>query len=1133
MAKSAIDWRSRNSINLRPGNFSPMCQESSGPAFTVHVGAVTRSAGVETAVLTDVGGTTWQGGNTVDVFVANSTAVLANVRIYYPQLGAGSLTVSPNIGWTVAVEDQVEIPTGANVTVVIDPITNNLPAWDATFTTVLEGRVSLAADQVEGGTVDISQLLSEANLVHEAVSDEEEVFLRVHQVTGNGVVKHSGSALAVGDVISTGGQISWDAATSTNDNEITLLVVYAIDSFGGESESPASLKGKTPVTIAGFEIITSGDPNGINGPVGVQLLGAADAVLGESEWFGGQPIDYVILADGTVSTIRIFHFAASNGDPGDSYVDYAVGVGVPVATDQIVAVTWVDSETPDHSPTITTFDLYEDLEFTPADPVVAQVFTYAGIIGDAGIQDSDVGGEIILTVNAAMAPPGYAIVKLNDVDVTGQSLLWMRAGDTLSVAPTVLSASNPVTAATVLACDAYGSFAAGQLLFTVHFDNAVTSSWSYHDSNLGPYRFRLLTAGDSPLTAWSSSFSDGATIVATASGTATKVEIEYFPADIGDMFSRTEEVAITPLVVVADFPVILSLGPPTANAAPTWTNPGLLHDAEVGELLTLTYADLVSLTGATDADGGSEVIFELQGVIEGMELNGSPVSGTIHVVSGDEITFTPTEDFEVTLADVYIVDQYRKVTASFPLRLYPAPTGFFAMNTILRPAMAGKRWSNTGGSTPQNTPGGVVNALTNDGVDGGLAVSTGFTAGFLLADDNGTMVLDGRGSTRVLGIDVDSGPSAAMSFAVLCRGQLVDRNAGSRQFPLTFTGTSDGSIGTHLWLYSQEYGLTWGNGTENWGLGGNASPAIDDSWHLVIGTREDLGGGAGTWTARVDRIPWDTSSVGAATTVDRFNLGGPFHGFVGFACCDRAVTWDAAFITKLENYLFAVHAAQLPATVDRSGVTCSDSTMTMQTCFSTNSSGVWAPEMHNCGIIARGLKDSRGFGVFYSNAWIGKQTSHHRTTADLDRIEGCLLRSSGDKLLILKTGVNDGYFAGLTAAQCWAQQAGLIDDVRARVPDVIVLVEHPNDGNPGTWGGGYPAFRAALCVEIDDLTNQATSVYTPGTTLSNPVGLPFGSPGRLSSYFSNPGVDDLHEVGPGQVESGGCILADAEGMIAP
>jgi hypothetical protein len=145
----------------------------------------------------------------------------------------------------------------------------------------------------------------------------------------------------------------------------------------------------------------------------------------------------------------------------------------------------------------------------------------------------------------------------------------------------------------------------------------------------------------------------------------------------------------------------------------------------------------------------------------------------------------------------------------------------------------------------------------------------------------------------------------------------------------------------------------------------------------------------------------------------------------------------------------------------------------------------------------------------------------------LARIAALLNLGGSKKVLALYTGVNGIYSGGLTAAQEYAEITGLIDDIRALVPDVIVLVEPPGDGDPGVWGAGYPALRATLVGLI--AAGAGASGYTYGTMASDPVGYAWGTPGRDSSYY--PTSDGLHCVGPGMDREAAVAITDLAALL--
>ena len=468
----------------------------------------------------------------------------------------------------------------------------------------------------------------------------------------------------------------------------------------------------------------------------------------------------------------------------------------------------------------------------------------------------------------------------------------------------------------------------------------------------------------------------------------------------------------------------------------------------------------------------------------------------------------------------------------------PIPTEL-TNSDILFDAIDSSKFSDTSGTTPQTTLGNEIKAVTNLGTLGGLLSSTGFssTRGPLLAQDSGSgyPLLDfrpsGAAAERVIGCGVSSGATGNLTIYTVFKCQLAS-GWGNGGFPWSLIGTSNATLDFPLFAASKTYDCTLGNGTENTGLAGNVNPFIDEGWHIGVFRRTATGGSNGTWDIWVDGAKTDTANVSGATTIARFNmgagaLGSGFNGLYAFASMARTVAHDQTTIDSVVAYLRDRFSGLFRRR--RVCVCVGDSKTSLSTCNVSNADSTFAPDKFNMGIVARNLAAS-GLDALYTNSWPGKKITDHNNSTDLTRIAAWLSQATIKELVLMYCGVNDLWQDSATGAATFTRITDLITAIRARRPNAVFLVETPGDGDPATWGGTYSTRRSDLQTLITNASNQSTYGYTAGTIHMDPVGYPWGTPGRDSSYFVG-GSDGLHCVGPGMEREGNVFVTDLGTML--
>jgi hypothetical protein len=473
--------------------------------------------------------------------------------------------------------------------------------------------------------------------------------------------------------------------------------------------------------------------------------------------------------------------------------------------------------------------------------------------------------------------------------------------------------------------------------------------------------------------------------------------------------------------------------------------------------------------------------------------------------------------YSVTLAPSYVLD--------------PDEPSVIPEMEVIADMLAGGVFSDEAGTTPQSSHGSEVKAWENLGTLGGLLVSTGFDQGPLFhtaeAVDCLNCVPVSASSARILGLDVSSGPDSNVTMYFVVKGMFAS-GLHSGMYFASLNGNTNGTAAFAVQGHHADWQLGVGGTNDSLGTGNDPAMLVDERFHVLCFRRTAGVGNAGTWDVFCEGVKVANNAATNVTTIARFNVGGAASNIGGnvkltFAGFARTAAHDDATVLEVSEFLADRYADLLPR--DKVCVWCGDSTSCSSSCSVSNADATWAPSHYNLGAAARALPS---LDALWSNSWIGKNTSAHRTAAQLATIAGLLNTGGSKKILAIKSGVND-MLGGASAATTFDRITGLIGDIRALVPDVVVLVEVPTDADPGAWGAGYPALRASLLTLITDAGNQATHGYTCGTFHLDPVGLEWGNGARSSTYFKT--SDGLHEVGPGNDRSGAVFATDLGALL--
>lgn len=453
----------------------------------------------------------------------------------------------------------------------------------------------------------------------------------------------------------------------------------------------------------------------------------------------------------------------------------------------------------------------------------------------------------------------------------------------------------------------------------------------------------------------------------------------------------------------------------------------------------------------------------------------------------------------------------------------PASLGF----VVFADAATGLYDAASGGSAV-TTDGATVQSWTNTGTAGGRLAKLSNVNGPKYRPNSGKPYLEfGAFPGNVgyaLGIDLPPAPSGDMTvYSVVSYPTPATETTQTAVW--TMKGRSWGDSGKlALDIGSKDYGIATGYDTADSSNTASLSrplPTSDGGWAVVACRR--VAGSPSTWSIFLNGyLLYSGTTTITEAGLDRSNVGGPMYGGGGFAggiaayAHARAAHTDAE-IMAMTNWLYAnVPVMAAPAKLV---AWLGDSTGTpMRAVESMATESAWKPRRGTVYQTSTYLMANSGLSGTL-NYSVGGYTAQQIREKFAVAAAGALSRATSKRVAVVQCGTNDIRVGGggLTPAQAYAKVLELIAAVRAattgRVEVVICTI---CDGNPNVYPG-FTADRNTFNGLI--VSGAAAGDYTVARVDLDDIGLDWGSPARLDSYFYGDPMDanrdGLHRIAPG------------------